>query len=231
MDFVTDLPSSQGFDAILVVVYRLSKMAHFVPRNKAINTEQTAELLFGHVFKLHSLPDKMVSDRGTQFASRFWKRLFELLGTQTRLSTAVHPQTDGQSERVNQCLEQYLRCYVGHDQSNWASLSPLAEFVYNNSLHASIKTMPFMANYGFNPRLEVRTNQSIQVPSADHRAAQLALGFERLEVELSRAQMTQKNMPIRRKPRGPTSSRACMSDYYAAISEQQGSWRSWTTES
>ena len=119
MDFITDLPVSAGHDSILVVVDHLSKMAHFIPCSKDITSEQTASLIFQHVVHLHGLPDSIISDQGPQFAARFWSHLFQQLGTSINLSSAFHPQTDGQSEQVNQVLEQYLRCTINYNQDNW----------------------------------------------------------------------------------------------------------------
>src|ERR1700678_2260362 len=149
MDFITDLSISTGHDSIMVVVDRLSKMAHFIPCSKTITSEQTASLIFQHVVRLHGLPDNIISDRGPQFISRFWSHLFQQLGTSVNLSSAFHPQTDGQSEQVNQVLEQYLRCIVNYNQDNWVDLLPAAEFAYNNAEHASTKASPCFANYGF----------------------------------------------------------------------------------
>ena len=114
MDFITDLPLSNGFDSILVVVDRFTKMAHFIACNKAISAKETANHILQQVVKLYGLPKDIISDRGPQFASKFWAKLFELLGTKINLSTAFHPQTDGQTERTNQTLEQYLRCTVDY---------------------------------------------------------------------------------------------------------------------
>ena len=137
MDFITDLPVSDGFDTILVVVDRLTKMAHFIPCHKTVTSAQTAELLMQNVFRLHGIPDETVSDRGPQFLAKYYKRLMELLGVEVKLSSAFHPQTDGQTERVNQVLEQYLRCTINYQQEDWVQLLPQAEFPYNNSLHVS----------------------------------------------------------------------------------------------
>ena len=99
MDFIIDLPISAGHDSILVVVDRLSKMAHFIPCSKSITSEQTVSLVFQHVIRLHGLPDSIISDRGSQFAVHFWSHLLQQLGTAISLSSAFHPQTDGQSEQ------------------------------------------------------------------------------------------------------------------------------------
>uniref|UniRef100_A0A803TGX1 Gypsy retrotransposon integrase-like protein 1 n=1 Tax=Anolis carolinensis TaxID=28377 RepID=A0A803TGX1_ANOCA len=146
-DFITDLPPSCGFTTILVVVDLFTKLAHFIPCEGLPTAKETADLFLQHVFRLHGLPKSLVTDRGSQFTSRFWKALQKLLGIDSRLSSAHHPQTDGQTERTNATLEQYLRCYVNYQQDNWASLLPLSEFAYNNGVQASTKETPFFANY------------------------------------------------------------------------------------
>ena len=143
MDFITDLPLSDGADAVMVIVERLTKMSHFIPCNKAITAEQTADLFIHHVLRLHGLPEEVISDRGPQFVSKFWKRMLELLGVTVKLSSAFHPQTDGQSECMNQVLEQYLCCMVDYQQVNWNQLLPLAEFAYNNTVQVSTDMSPF----------------------------------------------------------------------------------------
>jgi len=109
-----------------------------------------------HVFKCHGLPVDIVSDRGTQFTSRFTRSLLELCDIKGIRSTAYHPQSDGQTERVNQSLEQYLRIYCDYHQDDWAQMLPLAEFVYNNAKHSSTQTSPFYANYGYHPRATIK---------------------------------------------------------------------------
>jgi transposase InsO family protein len=165
MDFIVKLPTSANFDSIMVVVDRRTKMAHFIPCSETITAAETAQLFLSHVFKLHGLPDSIVSDRGPQFRSAFWKEILKLLKIKPLLSTAYHPETDGQTERINQVLDQYLRCYVDYLQDNWMELLPYAEFAYNNSVHASTGTTPFFANYGFNPRMDLLTSTDSHAPA------------------------------------------------------------------
>ncbi|KAE8206965.1 hypothetical protein CF327_g7448 [Tilletia walkeri] len=140
MDFVEALPNSFGFDAILVIVDRLTKMALFIPTYTTLTSPDLAKLYLQHVFSKHGLPDTIVSDRGSEFTSSFWRSLCKLLGIKQALSTAYHPQTDGQTERVNQSLEQYLRTFTNYQQSDWSDFLPLAEFAYNNSEHSTTQT-------------------------------------------------------------------------------------------
>ena len=152
MDFITDLPLSEGHDSILVVMDRFTKMAHFIPCSKAISGLETMNLILENVVHLYELPDDIVSNCGAPFISHFWKRLFHILGTTTKLSTTFHPQTKRQTECVNQVLEQYFRCMASYQQDDWTTFLMLAEFAYNNTLHSSIRTSPSFANIGFQPR-------------------------------------------------------------------------------
>ncbi|RZK33783.1 MAG: hypothetical protein EOO61_14690, partial [Hymenobacter sp.] len=152
MDFMTDLPPCQEYDAIMVVVDRFTKMAHFMPCTKSITAEQTALLYQSVVFRQHGLPENIITDRGPQFDSEFWRSLWSSLGVQVSLSTRDHPETDGQSERVNSVLNQYLRVYSNYMQDNWVGLLPSAEFAYNNAVHSATGVSPFYANTGQHPR-------------------------------------------------------------------------------
>jgi transposase InsO family protein len=118
MDFITDLRIVRAKNSILVVVDRLTKMAHFTPCSKSITAEEIIQLILDWIVRLHGLPEEIVSDKGPQFASKFWRRLFELLGIDIQLSLAFHPKTDGQTKRTNQTLEQYLRCTVNYQQDD-----------------------------------------------------------------------------------------------------------------
>jgi hypothetical protein len=128
-------------------------------------------MFIDHVVRPHGLPDSIVSDRGSIFVSRFWKTLSRRLRISQRLSTAFHPQTDGQTERMNQTIEQYLRIYSNYQQNNWADHLAVAEFAYNNARQATLKCTPFFANYGFNPRFSFNPQPTINSDAAP--AAQL----------------------------------------------------------
>ena len=152
-DFITKLPLAQGYDAILVVCDRFSKMAHFIATTEKTSAEGLAKLFRDQVWKLHGLSESIILDRGMQFAAGMMKELNNLLGIQTKLSTAYHLQTDGQTERVNQELEQYLRVFIDHRQEQWPDWLGTAEFAYNNKVHAATKILPFKVNYGQDPRM------------------------------------------------------------------------------
>ena len=153
MDFITHLEPSQGFDAILVVVDRLTKMKHFISCNGTCDAEGVAKLFVQHVWKIHGLPATVVSDRGPQFVSAFWRHLNKRLKIKALLSTAFHPETDGQTERMNAVLERYLRAFVSYLQDDWSEWLPLAEFTANLHSSESTRLSPFFANYGFHPRV------------------------------------------------------------------------------
>jgi len=152
-DFITKLPIAQGYDSILVVVDRLTKMVHFIPTTEKTSAEGLARLFRDNVWKLHGLPKSIVSDRGLQFIAGIIWELNRMLGIKSKLSTAFHPQTNGQTERVNQELEQYLRMFIDHRQEQWPDWLGTAEFAYNNKMYSSTKVLPFKANYGQDPRM------------------------------------------------------------------------------
>jgi transposase InsO family protein len=173
MDFITYLPTVKAKNSILVVVDRLTKMAHFTPCSKSITAKETAQLILDGIVQLHGLPEEIVFDRGPQFASKFWRRLFELLKVDIRLSSAFHPETNGQTERTNQTLEQYLRCIVNYQQDDWLDLLSQVEFAYNNTTHASTGINPFFANYDFHPKFSLEIPGDSVNPSAEGRATRL----------------------------------------------------------
>jgi hypothetical protein len=196
MDFIVELPESNGFNAILVCVDRFTKMAHFCPTTTNITSEGTADLYLRYVFKLHGLPTDIVSDRGTQFVSRFSKRLYELCKIKHNKSTAYHPQSDGQTERVNQVLEQYLRIFCDYQQDDWNELLPLAEFSYNNAQHASTLISPFFANYGINPRCSLQVSSPAdpaQNPAAEELVERIKTIHQQLRENITSAQAKYKD--------------------------------------
>ena len=149
MDFVTALPKMQGrMDAVWVVVDRLTKLAHFLPYRMTYRMEQMTELYVREIVRLHGVPVSIVSDRDRRFVSEFWQKLQTAMGTELRLSTAYHPQADGQSERTIQILEDLLRACALDLQGSWVEHLAMAEFAYNNSYQASIVMAPFEALYG-----------------------------------------------------------------------------------
>ncbi|KAH9448947.1 hypothetical protein Pst134EA_033175 [Puccinia striiformis f. sp. tritici] len=160
MDFITKLPVSSGFDSIMVVVDLLSKMTHFIPCKETYSASRIAQLFRSNIFRLHGLPEKIISDRGSVFISEFWKSLMNSLQIKAGYSTAYHPQTDGQTERMNQVLEDYLRHFCSYYQDNWDKLLDLAEFATNNLDSSSSGVSPFFFCQGYHPKCGVLTNSS-----------------------------------------------------------------------
>ncbi|GJX41350.1 putative reverse transcriptase domain-containing protein [Tanacetum coccineum] len=149
MDFVTKLPkSSQGLDTIWVIVDRLTKSAHFLPIREIDPLDKLAKLYLDRIVTRHGTPVSIICDRDGKFTSNFWRTFQKTLGTSLDMSTAYHPQTDGQSERTIQTLQDMLRACVINFGKGWVKHLPLVEFSYNNSYHASIKAAPYEALYG-----------------------------------------------------------------------------------
>ena len=166
MDFVEGLPLSDGMNVILVVVDCLTKYAHFIPLRHPYTAASVAKLFLDQVVKLHGVPETIVSDRDPIFTSNFWRNLLTAVGPKLSYSTANHPATDGQTERVNQCLEQYLRCAVHDAPGKWRQWLPMAEFWYNSSYHSSIKCSPFKALYGLEPNFGALPNLNVDPSSS-----------------------------------------------------------------
>ncbi|KAH9322126.1 hypothetical protein KI387_016765 [Taxus chinensis] len=149
MDFVQGLPMSKNkHDVILVVVDKLTKVAHFIAGNLKDDSPVLAKRFVHKIFRLYGVPELIISDRDPRMTSRFWQTLNITLGTKLNYSFAYHPETDGQTERVNQVLEDMLRMYCMDQQYKWEEYLPLVEFAYNNTYHSSLKMAPFEALYG-----------------------------------------------------------------------------------
>ena len=204
MDFIVELPKSKEMTTIMVVVDRLTKMAHFIPFRCLPTSSIAADSFIANIFRLHGFPKSIISDRGSQFTSEFWNRLCELLNIDHSLSTANHPQTDGQTERVNGILEQYLRCFINERQNNWVDLLPFAEFSYNNTLHQSIQQTPFFANYGFNPTFNPEIPTTLNPSEAENRIITINENIEILKRNLEKAKATYKYHADQRRSEAPS---------------------------
>jgi transposase InsO family protein len=149
MDFIVGLPhTSRGYNSIWVIMDCLTKSTHFIPIATTYRVGQYVELYIFHIVRYHGIPKTIISDRGSIFVAHFWEQLHECLGTHLIRSSAYHPQIDGQTERVNEIIEDMLRACVLTDGPKWDKHLPLAEFSYNNSYQESIKMSPFEALYG-----------------------------------------------------------------------------------
>jgi hypothetical protein len=161
MDFIVGLPNtSQRHDSIWVIVDRLTKTAHFIPVHTTYTARKYAEIYLDQIVCLHGIPKTIISDRGAQFVTRFWEQFQQTLGTKLIRSSAYHPQTDGQTERINQILEDMLRACVIQYDKHWDKCLALAEFSYNNSYRSSIKMAPFEDLYGRQCRTPLNWSQT-----------------------------------------------------------------------
>lgn len=168
MDLITQLPlTPDGHDAIVVFVDRLSKMTHFAPTTTTVNSEGLAALFVANVFRLHGLPVDIVSDRDTRITSTFWREVQRLLGTKLHLSSAYHPESDGQTERMNRVLEEALRHYIAPNHRDWDTHLPVLEFAVNSSWQRSTGATPFSLNGVKDPRLPVDLGLTSKAPSAE----------------------------------------------------------------
>lgn len=186
-DLIVELPESHGYNALFVVVDRFSKRAHVIPTTSDVDSIGIARLFRDHVFKLHGLPEEVISDRGTQFVSKFMRELNKLLGIKIAASTAYHPQSDGQTERVNQEIEQYLRLFVNHRQDDWFDWIALAEFSYNNRMHSSTKSTPFMLDNLQNPRLGIEPIRESRLESLEDFSSRMEKAMKEAKSALTMA--------------------------------------------
>jgi len=198
-DFITKLPLAQGYNSILVVVDRLTKIVHFIPTTEKTSAEELARLFRDNVWKLHGLPESIISDRGPQFAAELMRELNEMLGVKSKLSMAFHPQTDGQTERVNQELEQYLRMIIDHRQEQWPEWLGMAEFVYNNKAHSSTRMTPFKANYRQDPRMGFEGRKKGKYAGAEKFIKKMKEIQEEAKATLGKAQADMKKYADRKR--------------------------------
>ncbi len=201
MDFIEHLPSSHGHTSILVVVDRLSKQGIFIPTNDNIDSPGLALLFIMHVFSKHGIPSHVTSDRGSEFVSHFFRSLGKALNMNLHFTSGYHPEGDGQTERVNQTLEQYLRAYCNYQQDNWDELLPLAEFAYNNAPNASTGVSPFFANKGYHPNINIHPERDMTSARARNFAVDLDELHKFLQEQIKSAQLRYQNSTdLRRSP-------------------------------
>jgi len=181
-----------------VVIDRLTKMSHFIPCSKDLDTRQFANIFMKEIVRLHGLPHYIITDRVTLFTSDLWKETTGKLEIERRLSTAFHSQPDGQTERTNAILEQYLLAYINYQQDDWCGHLPLAEFAYNNGYQETIKTTPVFGNYGINPEYEMIGHL---IQGKQTKPEEMTRLHESLRNEMVAAQLRQKEYyDLRRKP-------------------------------
>jgi len=177
MDFIEKLPSSSGFDTILVIVDRLSKQAIFIPTHDTITSAELAHLFVIHIFSKHGVPSHVTSDCSSEFVSYFFRSLGTALDMRLHFTSGYHPEANSQAEQTNQTLEQYLRVYCNYQQDNWSKLLSLAEFAYNNAPSATTGVSPFFANKGYHPNLSVYPERDI----ASSHAHDFVLNLDKLQ--------------------------------------------------
>src|SRR6266446_4626202 len=167
VDMIGELPDSKGYNAVLVVVDRLSKRIHAIPTVTSLDSAGVARLFLEHIWHHHRLPEEVISNRGSTFVSNFSHKLTALLGVKLTPSTSYHLQTDGQTECVNQEIEAYLWVFMSHRQDDWANWLPLAEFAYNNKVHTATRRTPFELDTGQHPCLGVEPTRTSTIEAVD----------------------------------------------------------------
>lgn len=192
LDFIEGLPKSTGYTVILVVVDKLTRYAHFIPLAHPFTALQVAQAYMNNIFKLHGLPKVIISDRDKIFTSTVWTELFRLSDTALHMSSAYHPQTDGTTERINQCLEGFLRCSVHSCPQKWALWLPLAEYWYNTAYHSALGKSPFEVLYGHSPRQLGISSSDCASPDLEAWLKERATMTELLKQQLVRAQQRMK---------------------------------------
>ncbi|KAG8871131.1 hypothetical protein FRB98_001016, partial [Tulasnella sp. 332] len=193
-DFVVKLPiTKKKNNSVLVIVDRFTKHAHFVATKELSTAKETADMFLENVWKHHGTPLRTVSDRGTTFNSEFIKRLYESIGVKPSFSTAYHPQTDGQTERTNSLMEQYLRLYTNYRQNDWDEWLALAEFQYNNLVNSSTGVTPFYADNGRHLTIAPQTFNEVKVPAAEEMARKIQEIGEELKAMMKKAEDKHKN--------------------------------------
>ena len=197
VDFITKLPVSKGHDSILVVCDRFLKMSHFVATTEKTTVEGLAKLFRDNVWKLHRLLESVILDRGPQFVAELMRELNKMLGIETKLSMAYHPETDGQTERTNQELEQYLRMYVNHRQNNWAEWLATVEFAFNNKVHTATKSSLFQVNYGRELRMGFDIRKKRKNEKAEEFTREMKKRHEKARAALVKSQEEMKRQADR----------------------------------
>jgi len=203
VDLITGLPECKGKDAILTYVDLYSKMTHILAVTSTITAEGVADCHYREIFPKHGIPHKIVSDRGPQFAARTMRALYKALGIDSGLTTAYHPQANGQTERMNKEVESYLRLFCGKRQDDWVDLLPTAEFVINSRLNSSTGHTPFELVYGYHPDFTVPVGRSTKMPALDQRLNRLreVRADAEAAMRLSKEKMKDAHTPGHIKPR------------------------------
>lgn len=204
MDFIVKLPESDNYNSILLITDQFSKAIVTIPCVEKINAAQTADLLIKRVFCIYGIPDKIISDRGPQFASQCMKAILNALGVQSALSTAYHPQTDGATERANQETEQFIRAYVNKMQDDWSSILPFADLTHNSKIHSATKRAPMELLFGYLPEWPGQVKIGDRVPAAADRIEAMNQARSEAAASMIIAQQAMRNQQDRYGLEGPT---------------------------
>lgn len=194
MDFVEGLPLSGSVNCVLVVVDSFTKYAHFLPLRHPFTAFVVAKLFLHNIYKLHGMPQSIISDRDRIFTSTLWKELFRLADVQLQMSSSYHPQSDGQTERLNQTMETFLRCFVNACPAQWSKWLSLAQFWYNSCFHSAVGRSPFEALYGYTPKhFGLSAVDSVQVPELSVWLKEKQLMIDLVKQHLNRAKQRMKS--------------------------------------
>jgi hypothetical protein len=193
LDFVEGLPMSSSFNCILVVVNSFTKYGHFIPLCHPFTASVVAKVFLNQIYRLHGMPLSIISDRDRIFTSALWKELFLLAEVKLQMSSSYHPRSDGQTERLNQTMETFLRCFVNSCPAKWSSWLPLTECWYNSCYHSTVGCSPFEALYGYTPKhFGVSVLESVQVPELKLWLKDRKLMTNLIKQHLSRAKQRMK---------------------------------------
>ncbi|CAM4463975.1 unnamed protein product [Leuciscus chuanchicus] len=203
LDFVTGLPLSAGNTVILTVVDRFSKAAHFIPLPKLPSARETAQIMVDHVFRIHGLPSDIVSDRGPQFASQFWREFCRLIGASPSLSSGFHPQTNGQAERTNQILGRMLRSLTSQNPASWCDQLSWAEYAHNSLPSSATGLSPFESCLGYQPPLFASQESETSVPSVQAFIQRCKRTWRRVRSALCRTRARTRRAANRRRVKAP----------------------------
>ena len=200
VDLITGLPKVEGYDAIVVYIDHYSKQVHIIPTTSDVDAEGIADIHHREIFRLHVVPTKFVSDRRPQFAAQIMKALYKQLGITHALTTAYHPQSNGQTERANQEVERHLRLFTNSRHDDWVKYLPTAEFVLNSRRHSAHQMAPFEVMYGYCPDFTVPTGPPTKFPALDSRLQQLNHVRKEAETALRHEKQSMKEAFERGKP-------------------------------
>lgn len=232
MDFIVKLTADpvtkESYDGIMVVTDRFSKYGRLIPYRETWTATDLAHVFIKNVVANHRLPEQLISDRDKLFTSTFWTALMQHLGVKHKMSTVYHPQTDGQTERLNQTLEQYLRLYVNARQDNWVQLLPLAQIAYNHSPTTTTDTSPFYASFGFEPKDFTGTAEVLaDNPAAAVTAGELRVMHANLRLDLMFCRQQMTKYANRKRLEGPTPKGGIKCIFSGATSKPTNQQRNW----